>query len=298
MPAPFMEMPCPPITITSPKLPLWLAWARAAFSPIGCCWPASHAVTGGSVGGTTPRSSSQTFPAASRPWAVKRPGLSVRSESVCLGPGRKCGDVSAVGSSAPVSAFSPLGKSTHRTSSGVVRSRDSQAPSRPSTGRMAPMPIKASIARSNSSGGCSANSTPLCCAAASAWRASAGRRLSSDESRVQWVTTTLGEPPWACAHRCRWAAATRPSPPLLPGPQATQMVRACGRSASASRATESPARDIRAWMGRCASASCSMRRVVSTLYRASRRVATTGRAPKGPVGKFCEGTGFVTGCKG
>ena len=45
-------------------------------------------------------------------------------------------------------------------------------------------------------------------------------------------------------HCFRCIAASKPSPPLLPGPQATQIVRACGASASASRATARPARCI------------------------------------------------------
>jgi hypothetical protein len=70
--------------------------------------------------------------------------------------------------------------------------------------------------------------------------ASGGKRLSSP------AKVTTGKKP-----RCRnCAAASKPSPPLLPGPQATQIVRACGAMAIASRATARPARCISVWAGR------------------------------------------------
>jgi hypothetical protein len=70
--------------------------------------------------------------------------------------------------------------------------------------------------------------------------------------------------------RCRnCAAASKPSPPLLPGPHATQIVRACGAMAMASRATARPARCINVWAGRAAAAACSMRRVAAMSNRSA-----------------------------
>ena len=110
------------------------------------------------------------------------------------------------------------------------------------------------MARSHAAGGASAKRTPASRARCSEARASAGRRASSPSQ------VTTGAKP-----RCRsCAAASKPSPPLLPGPQAIQIVRACGAIAMASRATARPARCISVCGGSAAAAACSIRRVAAT----------------------------------
>ncbi len=89
----------PPITKTSPKLPLWLLCGRC----VGVGAAFSHAVAGCSCSALSQSSvSHQISPQASRPSPVKRPGLSVRRLRVwrLLGSqvsgGRQCGVPNAV----------------------------------------------------------------------------------------------------------------------------------------------------------------------------------------------------------
>ena len=118
-----------------------------------------------------------------------------------------------------------------------------------------PIPSSASMARSHCAGGSLASTTPAERARASEASASGGKRVSSPQK----VTTGR------CPQRCKCMAASNPSPPLLPGPQATQMVCACGARAQASRATAKPARCMRVWGGSCAAASSSICRVAAAL---------------------------------
>ena len=256
---------------TSPRLPLWLAcaWCAAAGAP-------DSLAVGGSSPGDTARSSNQTAPQASRPCAVNSPGLRVSRLSVWarLSVSNKplalvwialaaIKGVASGESRQPVSASSPLGTSTFRRSAGLRAMCANQSAMRPSGGRAAPMPSRASMHTScspswSAAGGWSRSCTPAFSARASAARASAGAR-SASPSQVTW-----GVRP----QRCRCRAASRPSPPLLPGPQAIQIVRACGASATASRATARPARCIRVWGGSWAAARSSTRRVAATLCSA------------------------------
>ena len=171
--------------------------------------------------------------------------------------------------SQPVSAFKPLGTSTASSGAGVACSRASTSAKRPSGGRVAPMPSSASMQKScapRPAGGASAKRTPASRARCQAAWASGGA-LAGSPSQV-----TTGFKPQAC--RC--TAASSPSPPLLPGPQAIHTQRACGLMASASRATARPARCISVCAGRAAAAACSMRRVVAVSYSAAARWGVTG----------------------
>ena len=165
---------------------------------------------------------------------------------------------------APVSAFRPLGTSTARHGAVPACIRSSQCcicavPGRAGSS-VAPMPSRASIHRSNSCGGPAASATP---AAKARWRdacASGGDWLLPAGKPVHVTMTSL-------PHWCRCSAASKPSPPLLPGPQAIQMRWALGANASARRATARPARCIKVWGSRVAAASCSIWRVEATLCK-------------------------------
>ena len=143
----------PPTMATSPRLPLWLAcaWCAAAGAPD------SQAVGGSSPSGTA-RSSNQTVPQASRPCAVNSPGLRVSRLSVWVRlsvPNKLLAlvwpalaaikGVASGESRQPVSASSPLGTSTFRRSAGLLAMCASQSAMRPSGGRVAPMPSRASM---------------------------------------------------------------------------------------------------------------------------------------------------------
>ena len=253
----------PPITATSPKLPLWLVWAsdeRAArcarFVPI------SRAQGATSAGRKTPRSSNQTSPVASRPWAVKSPGFSVNKlkQKMLLAQVERAQDAIKVVS--PVSASSPVGTSTDSRAAALdcINASHSVISRLPALARSsrAPIPSSASMQKSKAGGGSLAICTPAASARARAASASGGALVLWSGRPVQ-VTTTF------FPHRCRCNAASKPSPPLLPGPQATQMSSACGASASVSRATDKPARCISVCAGKPVAARCSICRVAATL---------------------------------
>ena len=234
--------------------------------------PDSQAL-GACEAGATPRSSSHTSPAASRPAAVKNPGLRQSRLRVCRGARAECRaswscvTTAKPGANCPVSASSPLGKSTARTGTGLCSRACRQATSRASGVRAGavgeedtPMPNKASIHRSmavDGAGGWSSHCTPQACARCQEAMASAGA-WSGWPSHVTNTWRPL---------RCSCIAASRPSPPLLPGPHAIHTVRAWGARAWAKRATATPARCIRVWRGNVAAAACSMQRVAADVNR-------------------------------
>ena len=259
-------MSWPPSTTTSERLPLWLACIRTTCAPGESPRPASQAETATSVGRAHCRSSNQTAPARSRPWAVNRPGLRLSNDSVWRGPG----GCPAVHSPVcewnwPVSASSPLGTSTHRQGAFDWWSRRSQSASGLSGTRVTPIPSMASMPRSQFLGGSTLNRTPADCASASAYAASGGVVAPANK-----VTTTSRPAPAALAAWCSNRAATKPSPPLLPGPQAIQMQRARGTRACARRATASPARAVSVCGGSALAEACSAARVAVMLKSASR----------------------------
>jgi hypothetical protein len=152
-----------------------------------------------------------------------------------------------------VSLSRPVGRSTASVGALLAFMRAIQSASAPSAGRCLPRPSRASIQRScalNPSGGERPALTPAARARRNEALVSAGAVRGSPSQ----VTTTR-RPAW-----CRCMAASRPSPPLLPGPQAIHTVRAWGAQAMASRATDRPARCIRVWGGRWRAAAASMPR--------------------------------------
>ena len=253
----------PPTTATSPKLPLCAACSRCR----GGGGPASTAVPS-PVG--TPSVCSQTRPAWSRPWPVKSPGFSVSSDNVA------CARTATPPSATPVSACSPEGRSTASTVAGPLLSRWMASAIAPSGARRVPRPSRASMARSPASP-CQPGvmGTPADTACAWAQAASAGRRAASPKN----ATCT------ALPARCRCSAATKPSPPLLPGPASTCTRCACGAQASASCATARPARCISACGALPASACCSVARDVAA--------SCNGQGPDMAVTGTSTGTGRI-----
>ena len=209
------------------------------------------AVADGRVSEESPKLSNQTWPHWSRPCPVNRPGFNVsRLKQNCA--------VTHSAPACPVSAFRPVGTSTASTGAEPAPRAAIHCAMRPSGTRAAdaaPMPSSASMPRSNCAGGASANRTP---ASSARWydRAASAGAVPGVPSHV--TTTCLPQP-------CSCRAASRPSPPLLPGPQATHRVWACGATASASRATDRPARCIKVWGGKPAVFAFSIRRVAATL---------------------------------
>ena len=134
--------------------------------------------------------------------------------------------------STPVSAFRPDGTSMLNRGASVARMCCSHSAILPSGARAEPMPRRASIAKSCCAGGSSTMTTPASRARRSDALASAGKRASSPQK------VTTGAKP----RRCNSRAASKPSPPLFPGPQAIQTMRACGAIAIARRAVAMPAR--------------------------------------------------------
>ena len=226
------------------------------------------------VSAVAPRSCHHTCPAASLPWAVNSPGFNVNRLSVCCAVPGFAAVLRVEGSSPgaywPVSASSPEGTSTASTGAALLRSCASQCASTVPRAEpdgvclvddRTPMPSRASMHRScsvRSVGGVSAHTMFVQCRAFSQdWRASGGN-VSVVPSQLM---TTLRPA------RAKWCAASSPSPPLLPGPQAIQIVRACGAMACASCATARPARCIKVCGANWAAMACSRRRVASVLNR-------------------------------
>ena len=198
----------PPTTMASPKLPLCCACSRGADKVRAASHPASSMALALAA---TPRSSNHTHPAWSRPCAVNRPGLSVSSASVCVAR-------TATAGTAPLSLCRPDGTSTASTGRPLSLSRFAAAASAPSSARLTPRPSSASTVRSACTrAGISGNTgTPASCACCQAWRASSGLRAGSPT-----ITSRASLPQPRSS-----AAATKPSPPLLPGPHHNSKVRA------------------------------------------------------------------------
>ena len=189
MPGAVSDAAWPPTINTSPWLPLWALCGGLRES----AWPAmpTSQASGGDADEATPRSSNHTSPAASRPWAVNSPGFKVSSERVWRGPLGVGADQCS--GHWPVSAFRPLGRSTHNTGARPRWSACRCAANTPVGARHAPMPSKASMAKSKLSGGCGARLTPAANACAQAAAASLGSRAGSPAK----VTSTRVWPPWA-----------------------------------------------------------------------------------------------------
>ena len=174
----------------------------------------------------------------------------------------------------PVSASNPVGTSTANTGARDALISAIQPAIWPSISRGGeveelPIPSSASMQKSNSSRGASTKVTP---ASRARWYdiAASGGALSSLEQSV-----TTGDLPQS--FKC--IAASRPSPPLLPGPQAIQNVLAFGASARASLAVERPARCISAWGVSMACAACSIWRVMAVSYSGRAAACCAARLP-------------------
>ena len=155
----------------------------------------------------------------------------------------------------------------HSTGAGLACMCSSQVCMACGKGRVPPpMPSSASTAMSNCAGAALANCTPAARARISDDLASGGWCVSSPSQ----VTTGLRP---QC---CRCMAASSPSPPLLPGPQTSHTLRACGAIAQASCATARPARCIKVCGGRVGAAVCSMCWVVAMLCNGPHCLKATG----------------------
>ena len=96
--APVMPV-APPTIATSPNFPLWVSCKRGNI--LGSKFNSAH----GLAEWLQSRSWNQISPQASRPWAVKRPGLSVKRLKVTDA-------LTDVLETTPVSLFKPVGTST------------------------------------------------------------------------------------------------------------------------------------------------------------------------------------------
>ncbi len=190
---------------------------------------------GNTVSGT-PISASTVSPHRARPGISKCAGLrrkNVTVSSQCTAP-----------VAAPLSPQTPLGTSTATMGSALRCALASVSAAAPSSGRVKPAPNKASTtkvcpSRQDASKGRltgvpAAYSACMACQCRQAMRASPDQASGSDRS-----TTFTGQP---CCNND--AAATRPSPPLLPGPHSTTV--GCGaQRCTMARATACPAASIR-----------------------------------------------------
>ena len=176
---------------------------------------------------------SQRSPQKSRPWAVNRPGFSARNESVA----RAFTQAPGVW---PVSAIKPLGISAAMMSPLPVSIACIAARGAPVGASRRPMPMSASMHASQCMGGPCCMTTPAACARCSDAAASAGSGWGESGKDIHTFLPSC----------CKCLAASKPSPPLLPRPQATQTVWACGTYANVSCAKASPARCIKVWAGR------------------------------------------------
>ena len=159
------------------------------------------------AGPRTPRSSNQTCAGCVAAAAGEEAGLERQQAERVGRRARPC--------PAPVSAFSPEGRST--ASTGAAAGAAWRRPSRPArlpAAARCPGPAARRWPDPTAAGIWSANATPAARARCSEASASAGARASSPS---QVTTGSLPQ-----ARRC--SAASKPSPPLLPGPQAIQMV--------------------------------------------------------------------------
>ena len=193
----------PPTMATSPKLPLCEAWRRFA-----CAGAGFSQALGCSASGQ-PSVWSQTWPLMSRPWQVNTPGLRLNKLRVWVA--RTQGP-----SAAPVSASSPLGRSAETTGIPAVFICAIHSAQMPCAASRRPVPSSASMQRSHVAGGPAWMRRPNAVAFSRARSASFAYGLSPSGMLIK---TSLPQV-------CRWQAASRPSPPLLPLPQATQICRA------------------------------------------------------------------------
>jgi hypothetical protein len=173
----------PPTTATSPKLPLCDACSRPGHRGV----PASQAQ---GVPASTPRRSSQTVPAWSRPWPVWQPGFRDSRASVCVAR------TAASPNSMPVSACRPEGRSTANTSPGWRLQSANGIGDGPRWRAIRSQAEHASMCRS----ACGTRpvhvvmDTPAACASCKACAASVGRREASPKQTHLHTAPCLVQP--------------------------------------------------------------------------------------------------------
>ena len=217
-------------------------------------------------------SARRTSPHRVRPGSSTCPGFSRKNVTVQVA----CTTGPAL---APVLPSRPLGTSTATTGLPAALMAATTSAAVPSSGRDRPAPNRASMTRSASASvaglsGSTGSPQRSAMAAASPRRAS---RLPSRPRRT-W---------YPCSRRSR--AATKPSPPLLPGPHTTAIAApARGASAAAASATARPAFSISVSPGTpCAMARASARPISCAVSNSSAKdppspdasCATGARAP-------------------
>ena len=114
MPMPRKDSDSPPMTATSPWLPLWLACdlcIRSAGLLSHAAWTGRFSVVG-VLGMSSSSVLSQISPHTSRPWPMKRPGLAEMKVRVWSARTTPC--ACSAPSSCPDSGFRPVGKSSAR----------------------------------------------------------------------------------------------------------------------------------------------------------------------------------------
>ncbi len=184
-----------------------------------------------------------TRPAYSEPGSVKSPTFA--SPNVTVRSAR-----TASGSARPESASTPVGRSTAMTFGGWGAasrscSRRRIAANGPSIGRLRPVPRSASTTSSDDASAsrrADVMSSLLASVTVTPSSVSAAIFGSAGSRGVRRYTET------SASQSARWRAATRPSPPLLPGPTSTSTRRPATtpRASHASCATARPASSISA----------------------------------------------------
>ena len=215
---------------TSPKLPLCCAWRRGARRAPASA-PASQRV-GGVAGGVDAEVVEPDRARRGRgPAPVKRPGFERQQRQRVVG-------AHAGVAERPAGVGVQAGRQVdrqHRAGQGVEL-RDRVRPARPRARGWRPMPSSASIARSCASSG-----------AAQRRRRCARRQRARVPARRPHRPAAAPASPseheldTCCPARCRCTAASKPSPPLLPGPAAIH-TRSCMRRERQREAAPPPRR--------------------------------------------------------
>ena len=159
---------------------------------------------------------------------------------------------------APVVPSSPLGTSTARTGQPEAFIASTAAAAAPSSGRVSPAPNRASTMSCAPSSCRARERRDRACVSAAPWR-----RHRPSEPRGRRAGQGGRRSP---ASR-RWRAATKPSPPLLPGPQRTAMRAPAGAISAASSATARPAFSMSVRLGTPAATARRSARAISAVVK-------------------------------
>ena len=201
-------------------------------------------------------SATTTSPHSVRPGKSRWPGF--LREKVTVSAARTA--ISPM--SAPLSPETPLGTSTAATARPPALTASTAARAAPSSGRDRPAPNKASMTSSappNRPGTAASSRASTAPSQRPAWCAASPLSRSRAPSRARRTDQPAA---------ARWRAATKPSPPLLPGPQSTTTGHGRWRARTAS-ATAQPAFSMSATPGTpCSAAALSARYISATLKTA------------------------------